>query len=70
MRSGDEFAATDDTGGLATSATSDLKSTTSRQRGMSETGGGNASLGRRSGGGGTRANASSRGRAKGIPSTT
>lgn len=52
----------DDTAGLVT--------TSSRQRGMSETGGGNASLGRSSGGGGARPNASSRGRAKGIPSTT
>ena len=52
----------DDTAGLTT--------TQSRQRGMSETGGGNASLGARSGGGGTRPNASSRGRVKGIPSTT
>jgi hypothetical protein len=38
--------------------------------GMSETGGGNASLGRRSGGAGIKSNASSRGRARGIPSTT
>jgi len=68
MRSGDEFG--DDTGGLTTSGSTGMKSSTSSQRGMSEAGGGNASLGRRSGGGGTRTNASSRGRAKGIPSTT
>jgi len=60
-----EFAGFDDTAGL-TSTTP----TRSSGRGMSETGGGNASLGRRSGGGGIRSNASSRGRAKGIPSTT
>jgi len=46
------------------------RSGNSGRRGMSETGGGNASLGASSGGGGTRPNASSRGRAKGIPSTT
>ena len=68
--SSSEFDAGDDTGGLTTTGTSKIGSTSSRQRGMSETGGGNASLGRRSGGGGIRANASSRGRAKGIPSTT
>jgi hypothetical protein len=70
FRSSDEFGAGDDTGGLTTSTSSGLQSSTSSQRGMSETGGGNASLGRRGGGGGTRPNASSRGRAKGIPSTT
>ncbi len=43
---------------------------TGTTRGMSETGGGNASLGRRSGGSGIKTNASSRGRARGIPSTT
>ena len=70
MTSGDDsFSGNDDTSGLAT-AQSGLKSSTGSQQGMSETGGGNASLGRRSGGGGTRANASSRGRAQGIPSTT
>ena len=55
----------DDTAGLTTGS-----ATRSSGRGMSETGGGNASLGRRSGGNGIRSNASSRGRAKGIPSTT
>ena len=71
----------DDTAGLTTTgstgtgkmgrARSDTaRSTSSRNGGMSETGAGNASLGRSSGGGGIRANASSRGRAKGIPSTT
>lgn len=65
-----DFETGDDTAGLTTEGTSTKASTSSRQRGMSETGGGNASLGRRSGGGGIRANASSRGRAKGIPSTT
>ena len=62
-----EFAS-DDTAGLTTPSTT--TSSTRSQRGMSETGGGNASLGRRSGGGGTRTNSSSRGRAQGIPSTT
>ena len=56
----------DDTAGLTTTGST----ATTTRRGMSETGGGNASLGRRSGGGGIRSNASSRGRAKGIPSTT
>jgi hypothetical protein len=69
MRSGDTSLSTDDdTGGLTTS--SEASGSTRSQRGMSETGGGNASLGRSSGGGGIRPNASSRGRAKGIPSTT
>ena len=68
MRGSDTSGGADDTGGLTTSTP--MRATSSRQRGMSETGGGNASLGRRSGGGGIRANASSRGRAKGIPSTT
>jgi hypothetical protein len=63
------FETGDDTAGLTTSTRSTAASRTNR-RGMSETGGGNASLGRRSGGGGIRSNASSRGRAQGIPSTT
>jgi hypothetical protein len=82
MRSGDSADMIDDTAGLTTSSRSKMRSgagsrsgsgmssTTTRTRGMSETGGGNASLGARSGGGGIRTNASSRGRAKGIPSTT
>jgi hypothetical protein len=61
-----DFGATDDTAGLTMSTRSGGRA----QRGMSETGGGNASLGRRSGGGGIKGNASSRGRARGIPSTT
>jgi len=65
-----EFDEGDDTAGLTTAGKSTMTSTGSRQRGMSETGGGNASLGRRSGGRGISTNASSRGRAKGIPSTT
>ena len=48
----DEF---DDTGGFTT---------TSRQRGMSETGGGNASFGKSTGGSGITGSASGRGRAK------
>jgi hypothetical protein len=51
----------DDTAGLTT--------TSSRVRGMSETGGGNASLGRRSGGGGVRSTASGRGRARSTAAT-
>jgi hypothetical protein len=66
--SGDQFGGIDDTAGLTTSG--QTGTTTSRQRGMSETGAGNASLGRRSGGSGIKTNASSRGRARGIPSTT
>jgi hypothetical protein len=58
---GEEFAATDDTAGLT--ATSQISRTTSRRE-MSETGGGNASLGRRSGGGGTMGSATGRGRAR------
>ena len=65
-----DFETADDTAGLTTTGKSAMATPSSRQRGMSETGAGNASLGRRSGGGGIRANASSRGRAKGIPSTT
>jgi hypothetical protein len=42
---------------------------TDRQRGMSETGGGNASLGRSSGGGGTTGSASGRGRARSTAAT-
>jgi hypothetical protein len=57
---GGEF---DDTGGFTTS-----EQTGNRQRGMSETGGGNANLGARSGGAGTTSSASGRGRAR--PATT
>jgi len=49
----------DDTAGLTTTGSSRTAG-----RGMSETGGGNASLGARSGGGGTRSTASGRGRAQ------
>lgn len=80
MRSGDSADMMDDTAGLTTTGRSGAgsrsasgmsrSSTAGRNRGMSETGGGNASLGARSGGAGIRSNASSRGRAKGIPSTT
>ena len=53
----------DDTGGLT------MSSPTNRQRGMSESGGGNASLGARSGGGGSSGSASGRGRAKSTAAT-
>src|SRR4051794_17138365 len=53
-----QFETGDDTAGLTTTGST---STTGR-RGMSETGGGNASLGRRSGGSGVRSTASGRGR--------
>ena len=56
----------DDTGGMTTSPSS---GSTSSQRGMSETGGGNASLGRSSGGGGSRGSASGRGRAQSSAAT-
>jgi len=49
-----------DTGGIAAST---------GQRGMSETGGGNATSGRSSGGGGSMGSASGRGRAKSAPAT-
>lgn len=62
---GSEFG-NDDTAGLTTSS---RQSSTRNQRGMSETGGGNASLGRRSGGGGTSSSASGRGRAQSRPTT-
>ncbi|HKU91954.1 MAG TPA: hypothetical protein VJP82_01245 [Sphingomicrobium sp.] len=58
MNSNGEF---DDTAGLTTTA--------STGRGMSETGGGNASLGRQSGGSGMSTTASGRGRAKSRPTT-
>src|SRR4051812_38621710 len=54
----------DDTGGLTTSGQSGFRSGSNPGRGMSETGGGNASLGKTSGGGGSTASASGRGRAK------
>jgi len=61
MHSSGEF---DDTAGLTATG-----STGSTSRGMSETGGGNASLGRQSGGGGMSTTASGRGRAKSRPTT-
>jgi len=61
MQSSGEF---DDTAGLTATG-----STGSTSRGMSETGGGNASLGRQSGGGGMSTTASGRGRAKSRPTT-
>jgi hypothetical protein len=56
---GGDFAG-DDTAGLTTTSSG----RTGTQRAMSKTGGGNASLGRRSGGGGTTSTASGRGRAQ------
>ena len=50
-------------------ATSDTPSSSRTQRGMSETGGGNASLGRSTGGGGSRGSASGRGRAQSQPTS-
>ena len=49
--------------------TGSLPNNAARTRGMSETGGGNASLGRSSGGAGTAGTASGRGRAKSQPTT-
>ena len=67
MHSGDgDSGQMDDTGGLATSGSSGSRNAT---RGMSPTGGGNASLGAHSGGGGTSSTASGRGRAKSRPTT-
>jgi hypothetical protein len=79
----DSMMSGDDTAGLTTAgetrsgagsrSASDMrsrKSTASRARGMSETGGGNASLGdAHSGGAGTTATASGRGRARSQPTT-
>ncbi len=69
-----QFETGDDTAGLTTSASTGSRPTgtrstsrgrsTSSRRGMSETGGGNANLGARSGGGGTTGSASGRGRAR------
>ena len=59
MTSGDSGSTTNDTAGLTTNQRS-----TRSQRGMSETGGGNASLGRASGGGGSVGSPSGRGRAQ------
>ena len=56
----------DDTGGMTNSQSS---GSTRSQRGMSETGAGNASLGARSGGGGNTGSASGRGRAKSASTT-
>lgn len=60
----ENFGSGDDTGGLTT-----RKSSSTQRRGMSETGGGNASLGRRSGGGGVRSTLSGRGRAQSTAPT-
>lgn len=57
------FAGADDTADLTTGRSG------GSARGMSETGGGNASLGRRSGGGGQTASASGRGRAQSQPTS-
>jgi hypothetical protein len=58
------LSAGDDTAGLTTAAPSSVQ-----RRGMSETGGGNASLGRRSGGGGVRSTSSGRSRAQSTAPT-
>ena len=65
---GDEFG--DDTGGLTTGSTN-MRSGRGRSatRGMSETGGGNATLGSVTGGAGTRSSASGRGRAQSAAAT-
>jgi hypothetical protein len=78
----ENFRADDDTGGFAeadetegtlatTVAQGSRRSTGGRSttRGMSETGGGNASLGARSGGAGTTGSLSGRGRARSTPTT-
>jgi hypothetical protein len=67
MSSG-EWSSGDDTAGLTTSArSSGSRARPNGRRGMSETGGGNASLGRSSGGGGRTSSASGRGRAQPAP---
>jgi hypothetical protein len=63
MGSGSSFGASgDDTAGFTTSGSG--ATGTSRNRGMSETGGGNASFGASSGGGGSTSSASGRGRTR------
>ena len=59
-----QFQTDDDTAGLTTS-----NRASSRTRGMSKTGGGNASLGATSGAGGTTASASGRGRVRSARTT-
>ena len=68
MSSGDGgmWSSGDDTGGTTANQSS---GSTSSQRGMSETGGGNSSLGRSSGGGGSRGSASGRGKAQSSAAT-
>jgi len=68
MSSGDGgmWSSGDDTGGTTGSQSS---GSTGSKRGMSETGGGNSSLGRSSGGGGSRGSASGRGRAQSSAAT-
>ena len=67
FRQGDGSLGNDDPAGLTTSGSATTASST--RRGMSETGGGNASLGRRTGGGGVRNTASGRGRAQSTAPT-
>src|SRR5579864_452190 len=59
----------EDTGGTTTIPQSGLRGSTSIQRGMSETGSGNASPGRSSGGAGSGSTASGRGRASSAAAT-
>ena len=68
MSSGDGgmWSSGDDTGRTTGSQSS---GSTGSKRGMSETGGGNSSLGRSSGGGGSRGSASGRGRAQSSAAT-
>ena len=73
---GSEFEEFDDTGGLTTSASTGSRPTGTRARGgsksrfgMSETGGGNASFGKVSGGSGITGSASGRGRARKTPTS-
>jgi hypothetical protein len=65
---GSDMSGMDDTAGLTSGAsTSGRNRTTGSSRGMSETGGGNASVGRRTGGGGTSASTSGRRRVRASP---
>lgn len=66
--SGSSFDSNDDKGGLTTSTSSGHRSTSSCNRGMSETGG-NSPLGATSGSGGTTGPASGRGRAGSAAAT-
>jgi hypothetical protein len=63
------FGSGGDTAGLSPSSSASDATASSRNRGMNETGGGNSTLGRASGGAGSSASASGRGRARPTAAT-